>query len=389
MTESIDNGAGWHHLPDLASRRVGGSVVAASDEFFAERENLIKPESPVHHPHTFTNKGQEYDGWETRRRRDETDEADWAIIRLGIPGQVRAIVVDTSFFVGNYPPFGSVEACGFDGYPGMAELTRADWQTVVARAPLRGDTHNVFTVRDSRRYTHVRLRIYPDGGVARCRVHGVAILDPRWLTDVPLDLAALSNGGAVVRCSDSFFSPPNNMLLPGLARDMGDGWETARRRDNGHDWAVVRLAGRSTPRVVEIDTTHYRGNAPDRVSISGTDSTGSELEAAADWFPVLPETVLRPDTSHRFRVAVDRPVTHLRLVSIPDGGIGRFRVYGQLAEDGTQALRAQWFTTLPDTQAIDILTREAGLDRTRAEELVKARMAGTRIPSELIPCLFG
>ncbi|HEY3750217.1 MAG TPA: allantoicase, partial [Pseudonocardiaceae bacterium] len=191
----------WSQLPDLASRRLGGGVLASSDEFFAEQENLIRPQPPEYRPYTFTNKGQEYDGWETRRKRRDPVDHDWVIIRLGIPGIVHTVVVDTAFFTGNYPPFASVEGCSVDGYPAPDELLAQEWATVVPRSPLAGDTKNVFTVDSAERYTHVRLRIYPDGGVARLRVHGSPVPDPTWLTGRPFDLAALANGGSAAECS--------------------------------------------------------------------------------------------------------------------------------------------------------------------------------------------
>ena len=100
-------------LPDLLQLR--GSVVAASDEFFAAKENLTKAAAPVFVPDTYDAKGQVYDGWETRRRRGpggklpDRSARDWAIVRLGVPGVVRAIVVDTAFFTGNFP-----QACSAD-----------------------------------------------------------------------------------------------------------------------------------------------------------------------------------------------------------------------------------------------------------------------------------
>ncbi|HEX4702301.1 MAG TPA: allantoicase [Pseudonocardiaceae bacterium] len=334
----------WSALPDLASRRFGGSVVAANDEFFAERENLIKPEPPQYRPHTFTNKGQEYDGWETRRRRREPGDHDWAIIRLGIPGKVHTVIVDTAFFKGNHPPFCAIDGCSADGYPPPTDL---DWAPLITRSTLAGDAANVFTVDSVWRYTHLRLRIFPDGGVARLRVHGTPVPDPQWLADVPFDLAAMANGGAAIRCSDGFFSPPNNMLQPGESRFMSDGWETARRRDNGHDWAIIRLTAQAVPRVVEIDTTHYKGNAPDRVSVAGVDATHADLDDDSAWHPVLPVTDLQPDTAHRFRATADRPVTHLRVDVFPDGGIGRFRAYGHLTANGTEQLTAAWRAARP------------------------------------------
>ncbi|HEX5120657.1 MAG TPA: allantoicase [Pseudonocardiaceae bacterium] len=345
----------WSQMPDLACRRLGGAVIAASDEFFAEPENLIRPAQPEFRPHTFTNKGQEYDGWETRRRRRDPADHDWALIRLGMPGMVHTVIVDTAFFKGNYPPFASLEGCGVEGYPGVGDLLDDDWQTVVPRSDLVGDTQNVFTVDDDRRYTHLKLRIYPDGGVARLRVHGTAVPDPRWLRDAPFDLAALVNGGVVVRCSDWFFSPPNNLLQPGESLFMSDGWETARRRDGDHDWVVVKLAASARPKVVEIDTTHYKGNAPDQVSVSGIDARHA-LDDEQAWHTVLPRTRLQPDTSHRFRVDVAEPVTHLRLDVFPDGGIARFRVYGEVTAEGSTRLLDNWRTSLPASHARQVLS---------------------------------
>ena len=319
----------WTQLPDLASRRLGGSVIAANDEFFAERENLIKPTDPEYRPHTFTNKGQEYDGWETRRRRDEGH--DWAVIRLGVPGQIHTVVVDTTHFKGNYPPHCSIEATAVDGYP---TAIATPWQSLIEKSPLTGDSRHVFPVNGTRRHTHVRLNIHPDGGVARLRVHGTPVPDPQWLTDVPFDLAALANGGQVVECSNWFFSPPNNMLQPGESQRMGDGWETARRRDNGNDWAVINLAAEAVPTVIEIDTTHYKGNAPGAVTVSAKHKD--------TWQPLLSRIPVLPDTSHRFRALSDTPTTQLRLDIHPDGGIARFRAYGRATEAGMRTLTERW-----------------------------------------------
>jgi allantoicase len=200
------------HLPDLASRSLGGSVVYANDELFAERENLIKPEAPSYSTYTFGHKGQVYDGWETRRRREPGHDV--AIVRLGVPGIVRGVVVDTAFFKGNYPPAVSVEGAAVEGYPSPAELLDAEWVPLVPRSPAAGDTRNVFAVDQPQRFTHVRLCMYPDGGVARLRVHGEVVPDPRFLADGAVDLAALANGGVVSGCSNMFFSSPTNPSRP-------------------------------------------------------------------------------------------------------------------------------------------------------------------------------
>lgn len=330
-------------LPDLASRALGGSVVYANDEFFAARDNLVNPHPPTFTPGTFGAKGQVYDGWETRRRRDTGH--DHAIVRLGVPGIVYGVVVDTAYFTGNYPPHVSVEACGAEGYPAPDELT--GWFPLVPRSPAAGDSRNPYHVDDPHRVTHVRLCIYPDGGVARLRVHGEPVPDPRYLPPGALDLAALEHGGRVVDCSNGHYGSPGNLILPGLARVMGDGWETARRRDTGNDWVVVRLAAPGRIQLAELDTSHFKGNAPGAAALSGMDPSGA-------WLPLLPRTRLQPDTRHRFLVPDAPPVSQVRLDVYPDGGMARLRLYGEIDPAGRTALTRRWRDTLPPAQAAEV-----------------------------------
>ena len=268
--------------PDLAGRALGGSVIYANDELFAERENLIKPEDPVFRPHTFGHKGQIMDGWETRRRREPGSDS--AIVRLGCGGVVRRVVVDTSYFTGNYPPEVSVEACGAEGYPSPAELAAAPWTMLVPRSAVAGDARNEFEVAAGPRVTHVRLTIFPDGGVARLRVYGEPVPDPR-LLPATIDLAATENGATVTGCSNMFYSSPANLLLPGQARVMGDGWETSRRRDQANDWVAVRLACEGSVEVVELDTSHFVGNAPGWAALSRRQRGTAAPHRAAAGYP--------------------------------------------------------------------------------------------------------
>jgi allantoicase len=306
---------------DLASRALGGAVVAANDESFCAADHLIDPRAPVFSPKTFDHNGQIYDGWETRRRREPGH--DWVVVRLGAPGIVREVVVDTAFFKGNFPPHCSLSAALVQGYPSVEELSEVDWTPLVELAPLKGDTANTFTVTDEATYTHVRLAIHPDGGVARLRVHGEVVPDLELLSLVPSDLAALVNGGRAVDCSDAFFSAPHNMLMPGLARTTGEGWETRRRRDDGHDWVVIQLAAPGRLLLAELDTTQFKFNAPGWAELVGYTVDGQEAT-------VLPKTRLQPDTWHRFRLSVALPVVErVRLKIYPDGGVGRLRLIGR------------------------------------------------------------
>jgi allantoicase len=328
----------WERLPELASRRVGGAVVWANDESFAERENLIKPTEPVFQPSTFGHKGQIYDAWETRRRREPGH--DQAIVRLGLPGMIRGVVIDTAHFIGNHPPFASVDGCAVEDYPSPDELT--GWEELVPRSPLLGDARNEFDVPVSRRFTHVRLNIYPDGGVARLRVHGFPLPDLSFLDLNSFDLAALENGARIFGCSNMFFSPPANLISPGFAASMGDGWETARRRDEGNDWVSVQLAARGVIRLVELDTSHFKGNAPSWATLSGCDARVAEPEEEGAWFELLPKVRLQPDTRHRFPLPDANPVTHVRLDIYPDGGMARLRLHGAVTDDGRKTMVRRW-----------------------------------------------
>ena len=362
----------WH--VNLAARRLGASVVAASDEFFGEKENLLRTEPPGHRPGTFGHKGQVVDGWETRRRR--TPGHDWALIRLGSPGAVHAVVVDTANFTGNFPAECSVEACAAEGYPSPGELLAdgVTWAQLVPRSPLAGDTENRFTVGDARRFTHLRLTIYPDGGVARLRAEGEVVPDPRLLDGLPLDLVALENGGTVVAASDRFYSPPENMIGPGRAAVMGDGWETRRRRDSGHDWVLFRLASAGRIHQAVVDTTCFLGNAPATATVRACDGARAGLDEA-EWFELLPSARLQPDTRHVFRIdpARSRLATHVRLEIRPDGGLARLRLFGELAGDGRAWLGLAWFDRLPEAHALAVLAADCGLTGPPAAALAARR----------------
>ncbi len=373
--------------PDLASRRLGGSVVFASDELFAEKENLIKPEPPVFDPAEFGNRGKVYDGWETRRRRGAGH--DHAVVRLGVPGIVHGVVVDTSFFRGNYPPQVSVEALGADGYPSPDELAGMAWQPLVEPAAARGDTVNFYPVDSPFRWTHVRLSIYPDGGVARFRVHGTALPDPRFLAGT-VDLAAMENGGQVVACSDAFYASASHLILPGRAASTGEGWENARRRGPSHDYVIVALAAAGALRDVEIDTSRFVGNAPGQVRLLAADARGAGGSLPdrgvpvpdrgvpvpdrgvpvpdrgvpvpdrgvpvpdrgvpvpdPAWREILPLTRVQPDTRHRFLTG--GVATHVRLDVIPDGGLARLRINGEIIPEALAGLRQRWQEALPQS----------------------------------------
>jgi allantoicase len=364
----------WQLL-DLAAKRLGGMAVAANDEFFAPKERLLEPAAPVFAPGRYTDRGKWMDGWETRRRREPGH--DWCVVRLGVPGVVHGVVVDTTHFKGNHAP-----ACSLDGLT-APEQPRRDvpagvdgWAELLPRTELRPDAEQRLPVDQRVRVTHVRLNIYPDGGVARLRVHGEPLPDLRALAgpDGRLDLAAAASGGEAVACSDMFFSSRHNLVMPGDAADMGEGWETRRRRGPGHDWVVVRLAAEAVVERVEVATTHFKGNYPDSCVVEACLARDAARQAVPEdgWWTVVGSSRLGPHARHVFRVAGERPATHVRLDIHPDGGVSRMRVLGRVTDEGWRRWGSGWLNALAASQAEEELLACCG-SRAWAARVAAAR----------------
>jgi allantoicase len=336
-----DPTASFTGLVDLASASLGGRGVGASDDFFAGIDNLLQAGRGVFIEGKFTERGKWMDGWESRRKRGPGH--DWCVLELGAGGRVLGLDIDTNHFVGNAPSFASVEGTRAARGASLDELEAAPWTELLTQSPLRPGSQNLFAAHPAEPVTHVRLNVFPDGGVARLRVFGrvqpdwsPVELDAETVVHVErgmVDLAAVKNGGVALACSDAFFGPMNNLLLPGRAENMGGGWETRRRRGPGHDWIILQLGARGTPKVVELDTSYFKGNYPDRASLERIDAPGAritDLIASASWAPLLAETKLAAHTRHFFREALApaAPATHLRVNVFPDGGLSRVRVWG-------------------------------------------------------------
>lgn len=317
-------------LIDLASELYGGRVIAASDDFFAPKENLIKASDAVFIADKYTDHGKWMDGWESRRKR--TPGYDWCVIQLGLRGVLRTIDIDTSHFLGNFPSHASL-----DGACTAAEPKETDWKPLLGKVRLTGGAHNLFDVDHAGQLTHIRLNIFPDGGVARFRAYGEVVPDLNALkssSEAP-DLASVVNGGRVLASSDSFFGHQENLILPGRPANMGGGWETKRRRGPGYDWIIVQLGARGAIERVSVETEHYKGNYPDRCSIDAVDAPAALVQDLATgkvpWREIVAPAKLEPDA---FRAFSTDPVTatHVRLNIYPDGGISRLRVFGKIVE---------------------------------------------------------
>ncbi|MNO83900.1 allantoicase [compost metagenome] len=319
---------------NLADDRLGSKVISVTDEWFAAASRMLQASAPVWKEGVFDDNGKWMDGWESRRKRFEG--YDYAVIRLGVPGSIKGVDIDTSFFTGNFPPSASLDGCFVaEGDP----TDDTQWTEVLSAVELQGNSHHYHAIADDRAYTHLRLNIYPDGGVARLRVYGIPFRD--WASQNPneqVDLAAALNGGRALACSDEHFGRMSNILNPGRGVNMGDGWETGRRRTPGNDWVIVALGHAGIVEKIVVDTLHFKGNYPESCSIQGAfvkGGTDGQIETQSlYWRELLPSQKLQMHEEHTFVEQIRElgPITHVRLNIFPDGGVSRLRLFGKVAK---------------------------------------------------------
>ena len=329
------------NLIDLAAERLGGKALSCTDDFFAEKENLLKPGRGIFIADKYTDRGKWMDGWESRRKR--TEGHDWCIIQLAASGSIHGVDIDTNYFLGNHPPQASIEAAAIYSTDSPIDFEKITWKEILPQSPLQPGSQNLFEITDRSVYTHLRLHIYPDGGVARLKVYGEVFKD--WSTvdaGETINLAAATNGAKAVLCNDMFFSHMDNLIMPGRGVNMGDGWETKRNRTPGNkDWVIIRLAHTGIIEKILVDTAYFKGNYPDSCLIEGCNiayKDEGKLGGAAEgsdsivWTTLLPQSKLSADHEHLFEDEVmnKKPFTHVRLSIFPDGGVSRLRLWGRI-----------------------------------------------------------
>ena len=335
-SENDINAPAFTKMTDLAAERLGGKVLYATDDFFAEKENLIKPGRGIFIDDKYTERGKWMDGWESRRKR--TPGHDWAIIQLATPGRITGFDVDTNFFLGNHPPHAMIEGITLKSneIPDDWANLSLGWKEVLKKSPLNPGSQHFYEAQNNSVYTHLKLHIYPDGGVARLKVYGEVEKD---FTAIPkdeiIDLAAAINGGKAIQCNDMFFSDMSNLIMPNRGVNMGDGWETKRNRTpNNRDWVILKLAHPGSIQKILVDTCHFKGNYPDSCSIEGcfSESDDSVQMDAVNWQTILDNQKLQADHEHHYdkEVKANDKISHVRLNIFPDGGISRLRVFGNV-----------------------------------------------------------
>ena len=336
VKEIIKEAPAFAQLTDLAAERLGGKVLFATDDFFAEKENLLKPTRGIFITDKYTERGKWMDGWESRRKR--TPGHDWAVIQLATSGKIKGFDIDTNFFLGNHPPHASIEAANLTEGIDESDWDKISWKEILQKSHLDAGSQNFYECNSDEIFTHLRLHIYPDGGVARLRVYGEVFKN--WndvSTEQEIDLIAAINGGKALACNDMFFSAMSNLIIPGRGVNMGDGWETKRNRTpNNRDWVIVKLAHQGIVDKVIVDTCHFKGNYPDSCSIECCNTLSDEdvIQNKVEWKTLLPQQKLSADHIHEFDKEVNKKnmITHVRLNIFPDGGISRLRLIGKIVK---------------------------------------------------------
>jgi len=335
-SEIIKSSPSFTTLIDLASERLGGKVLYATDDFFAEKENLIKPGRGIIITDKYTDRGKWMDGWESRRKR--IPGHDWAIIQLATPGRITGFDIDTNFFLGNHPPFASIEAVNITNQNTISDWGNVDlsWQEILTKSQLDAGSQNFYASQSNEIFTHLKLHMYPDGGIARLKVYGEVFKNWDIISEnEEVDLVAAENGGLAIACNDMFFSAMGNLIMPGRGINMGDGWETKRNRILGNrDWVILKLGKSGTIGRIIVDTCHFKGNYPDTCSIEACHAENDEdvLSNKVEWKTLLPPSKLSADHIHEFtnEVISIGKISHVRLNIFPDGGISRLRLFGKI-----------------------------------------------------------
>lgn len=351
MKHASPPAAAFAGMVDLAGSDAGGTAVACSDDFFAAMNHIVRSAAPVFDPQAFTDRGRLMDGWKGRRNRGPGH--DWCIVRLGVPGRVRGVDIDTAHFDGDHPPFASIEAAHVPVDTDVDALrTTVEWTPIVAPYALQPGCQNIHAAQTIGVWTHVRIRVYPDGGVARLRVWGEPV--PVLEAGAEIDLACAQHGGHAVACSTTAMGSMHHLVKRQPAVDIQDGWETRRRRGSGDDWVIIRLGVPGRVSELVLDTKHCVGSAPARLAVEAIhwpDPPLPALTTTNQWSEIVPSFAAQPDAAHLKTVDASGPWSHIRVRLSPDGGLSRVRVYGVVETDAVTDAALEWVNALEPAAA--------------------------------------
>ena len=317
-------------LIDLAQSRLGSKIVYKTDEFFAPAKRIINSWPPVFKEGVFDKHGKWMDGWETRRKRSKGH--DYLILKLGKPGKIYKVDIDTSYFSGNHPTKVSMQACFSKK---KIPNKNSKWTTILIKKSTKANSHHFFIIKNKSIFSHIKLKIFPDGGVARLRVYGT-IENKKKFGKKILNLTSLLNGATPIVCNNEHFGRAENILAPGIGKNMGDGWETRRSRGKNFDWLIIKCATVGKINKIQIDTHHFKGNYPDKCSlqaayINSKISNKSIVNSSKKWKLLLNKVKLNAHKKHNFqnKLMKNKKVNYIRINIFPDGGISRIRMFGK------------------------------------------------------------
>ena len=317
-------------LIDLAQSRLGSKIVYKTDEFFAPAKRIINPWPPIFKKGVFDKHGKWMDGWETRRKRDKGH--DYLILKLGKPGKINKVDIDTSYFSGNQPSKISLEACFSKK---KLPSNNSKWITIIKKKSTKANSHHFFYIKNKSIFTHIKLNIYPDGGIARIRIYGSMQTKKKFGKKI-INLTSVLNGATPIACNNEHFGRAENILAPGTGKNMGDGWETRRSRGKNFDWLIIKCAAAGKISKIQIDTHHFKGNYPDKCSLQAahlnTRVSGKAIvKKSRKWKLLLNKVKLHPHKKHNFqnKLMKNKKVNYIKINIFPDGGISRIRAFGR------------------------------------------------------------
>ena len=321
-------------LIDLAQSRLGSKIVYKTDEFFAPAKRIINPWPPVFKEGVFDKHGKWMDGWETKRKRNKGH--DYLILKLGRPGKIHKVDIDTSYFNGNQPSKVSLDACYSKN---ILPNKNSRWINILKKKSTKPNSHHFFNIKNKSIFTHIKLNIYPDGGVARIRIYGKVELKNVNFRNKLINLSSMLNGASIVGCNNEHFGRAENILAPGKSKNMGDGWETRRSRGKNFDWLIIKFGRTGTINKIEIDTHHFKGNYPDKCTvqaayISKKISNYSIVKKSNKWKSLLNKVKLKANKKHSFnnRTMKKNKINFIKINIYPDGGISRIRAFGKVTK---------------------------------------------------------
>jgi allantoicase len=254
------------------------------------------------------------------------------IIRLGKPGAISKVDVDTTHFNGNQPSMISIEACNSKS----KNFKNFKWKSLVIKKKVKANSQHIFKTSSKSVFTHIKLNIFPDGGVARIRLYGSISKKNNNFGKKIINLASLLDGASVIACNNEHFGKAENILAPGKAKNMGDGWETRRRRDKGFDWLILNSINGEKINKIEISTHHFKGNFPSHCSLQATfisskKSSSSIVKSSNKWKTLMKKTSLKANKTHVFKnkLMKNDKINFIKINIFPDGGISRFKIFGK------------------------------------------------------------